>query len=81
MEYSIPARVLKTAMGLLNAIGAVGFVARAEFKGLVLIFMLVLGGPVASRAIASAAHSIGISLARSTRDDVDRAQNAAPFDP
>ncbi len=50
-------------------------------KGLVLIFMLVLGGPVASHAIASAAHTIGIPLARTTRDDLAVVQDAAPFDP
>jgi len=50
-------------------------------KGLVLIFMLVLGGPVASHAIASAAHSIGIPLARSPRDDLDSVQHATPSDP
>ena len=50
-------------------------------KGLVLIFMLVLGGPVASHAIASAAHSIGIPLVRSTRDDLDGVQHAKPSDP
>jgi multicomponent Na+:H+ antiporter subunit G len=46
-------------------------------KGLVLIFMLALGGPVASHAIASAAHAIGIPLARSNRDDLAAAQDRA----
>jgi len=46
-------------------------------KGLVLIFMLVLGGPAASHSIASAAHAIGIPLERFTRDDLAAVQESA----
>ncbi len=39
-------------------------------KGLVLIALLVIGGPVTSHAIGSAAHRIGIPMKRSARDDL-----------
>ena len=39
-------------------------------KGLVLIVLLVIGGPVTSHAIASAAHRIGIPMKRAVRDDL-----------
>jgi len=39
-------------------------------KGLVLIFLLVIGGPVTSHAIGSAAHRIGIPMKHAIRDDL-----------
>ncbi len=39
-------------------------------KGLVLIGLLVAGGPVTSHAIGSAAHRIGIPMQRALRDDL-----------
>jgi len=44
-------------------------------KGLILIALLLLGGPAASHAIASAAYRIGIPMNRAIRDDLgERAQ-------
>jgi len=45
-------------------------------KGLILIVLLVIGGPVTSHAIGSAAHRIGIPMTRAIRDDL-AAQEAA----
>lgn len=42
-------------------------------KGLVLIFLLVMGGPATSHAIGSAAHRIGIPMVRPECDDMERA--------
>jgi multicomponent Na+:H+ antiporter subunit G len=39
-------------------------------KGLVLIALLVIGGPATSHAIGSAAHRIGIPLKQAIRDDL-----------
>jgi len=39
-------------------------------KGLVLIVLLVIGGPVTSHAIGSAAHRIGIPMKLAIRDDL-----------
>ncbi len=39
-------------------------------KGLVLIVLLVIGGPVTSHAIGSAAHRIGIPMKQAIRDDL-----------
>ena len=39
-------------------------------KGLVLIALLVIGGPVTSHAIGSAAHRIGIPMKGAIRDDL-----------
>jgi multicomponent Na+:H+ antiporter subunit G len=39
-------------------------------KGLVLIAMLLIAGPTASRAIASAAYRIGIPMKQAIRDDL-----------
>ena len=39
-------------------------------KGLVLIALLVIGGPVTSHAIGSAAHRVGIPMTRAIRDDL-----------
>lgn len=45
-------------------------------KGLVLIVLLVIGGPAASHAIGSAAHRIGIPLKRAIRDDLAHRERA-----
>ncbi|MEJ5198853.1 MAG: monovalent cation/H(+) antiporter subunit G [Anaerolineae bacterium] len=39
-------------------------------KGLVLIALLVIGGPTTSHAIGSAAHRIGIPMKQAIRDDL-----------
>ena len=41
-------------------------------KGLVLIFMLMITGPVTARAIGSAAYRIGIPMKGAIRDDLSR---------
>lgn len=41
-------------------------------KGLVLIALLVIGGPATAHAIGSAAHRIGIPLKGAIRDDLAR---------
>jgi multicomponent Na+:H+ antiporter subunit G len=41
-------------------------------KGLVLIFLLVIGGPATSHAIGSAAHRIGVLMVRPECDDLVR---------
>lgn len=45
-------------------------------KGLVLIVLLVIGGPVTSHAIGSAAHRIGIPMKRAIRDDLGALEQA-----
>ncbi len=45
-------------------------------KGLVLIVLLVIGGPATSHAIGSAAHRIGIPLQRAIRDDLSARERA-----
>jgi multicomponent Na+:H+ antiporter subunit G len=40
-------------------------------KGLVLIVLLILGGPVTSHALGSAAHRLGIPLRQAWRDDLE----------
>ena len=50
-------------------------------KGLVLIALLIIGGPVTSHAIGSAAHRIGIPMKRAIRDDLTlKEQLAAEHD-
>jgi multicomponent Na+:H+ antiporter subunit G len=46
-------------------------------KGLVLIVLLVIGGPVTSHAIGSAAHRIGIPMKRAICDDLARLEGDA----
>ncbi len=45
-------------------------------KGLVLILMLVISGPVASHAIASAAYRSGIPLKNAIQDDLNQIINS-----
>ena len=49
-------------------------------KGLVLIVLLVIGGPVTSHAIGSAAHRIGIPMKRAIRDDLAAIEQTSPED-
>lgn len=49
-------------------------------KGLVLIVLLVIGGPVTSHAIGSAAHRIGIPMKRAIRDDLAAIEQTSPKD-
>lgn len=49
-------------------------------KGLVLIVLLVIGGPVTSHAIGSAAHRIGIPMKRAIRDDLAAIEQTPPKD-
>lgn len=46
-------------------------------KGLVLIVLLVIGGPVTSHAIGSAAHRTGIPMKRAICDDLARLEGDA----
>lgn len=45
-------------------------------KGLILIVLLVIGGPATSHAIGSAAHRIGIPLKQAIRDDLAALEQA-----
>lgn len=44
-------------------------------KGLVLIVLLILGGPATSHALGSAAHRLGIPLRQALRDDLQALEN------
>jgi multicomponent Na+:H+ antiporter subunit G len=46
-------------------------------KGLILIVLLVIGGPVTSHAIGSAAHRIGIPMKDAIRDDLAETEDRA----
>lgn len=45
-------------------------------KGLVLIVLLILGGPATSHALGSAAHRLGIPLRQALRDDLQALENS-----
>lgn len=47
-------------------------------KALILIVLLIVGGPVASHAMASAAYRIGIPLKQAQRDDLAQAAQRHP---
>jgi multicomponent Na+:H+ antiporter subunit G len=49
---------------------AVAYTPLGWGKGLVLIFFLLLAGPVVSHAISSAAYRLGVPLKRAARDDL-----------
>ena len=49
-------------------------------KGLLLIVLLVIGGPVTSHAIGSAAHRIGIPMKGAIRDDLALSEHARASD-
>jgi multicomponent Na+:H+ antiporter subunit G len=49
-------------------------------KGLLLIFLMVIAGPVVSHAISSAAYRLGIPMKRVVRDDLANNSRAAATD-
>jgi multicomponent Na+:H+ antiporter subunit G len=55
---------------VLLLLGAVAWTPLGLGKGLVLIALLLLAGPVTAHALASAAYRAGIPLQRSIRDDL-----------
>lgn len=57
---------------VLVLVGAVLWTPLSVGKGLVLIGLLLLTGPVTAHALASAAYRIGIPFAQSIRDDLAR---------
>ncbi len=54
----------------LLAIAVIALVPNAFGKGLLLIVLLIIAGPVVSHAIASAAYRLGVPLQRAMRDDL-----------
>jgi multicomponent Na+:H+ antiporter subunit G len=65
------------ATGKVSALGAsfLVFAAIAAtdltiWKGFILIFLLLLGSPVVSHVIASAAYKAGVPMAKAQRDDL-----------
>lgn len=63
-------------VGLL--LGAVAWTPLGLGKGLVLIFFLLVAGPVTAHSLASAAYRIGIRPITTGRDDLTRDLEAAP---
>jgi multicomponent Na+:H+ antiporter subunit G len=57
---------------VLLLVAAVAWTPLGWSKGLVLIGLLLLSGPVVAHALASAAYRIGIPMAGSIRDDLAR---------
>lgn len=55
---------------VLLLLAAVALTPLGFWRGLVLIFLLLLTGPVASHAMSSAAYRIGILLKTAVRDDL-----------
>lgn len=62
---------------VLLLLGAVAWTPLGLGKGLVLIALLLLAGPVAAHALASAAYRIGIPLRQPIRDDLGRVRETA----
>ncbi len=58
---------------VLLLLGAVAWTPLGLGKGLVLIALLLLAGPVTAHALASAAYRIGIPQSQSLRDDLAQA--------
>jgi multicomponent Na+:H+ antiporter subunit G len=58
---------------VLLLLGAVAWTPLGLGKGLVLIALLLLAGPVTAHALASAAYRIGIPQAQALRDDLAQA--------
>ena len=58
---------------VLLLIGAVAWTPLGLGKGLVLIALLLLAGPVTAHALGSAAYRVGIPLTQAIRDDLARA--------
>jgi multicomponent Na+:H+ antiporter subunit G len=66
---------------VLLLVGAVAWTPVGVGKGLVLIALLLLAGPVTAHAMASAAYRIGIPLRQAIRDDLARtADQIEPID-
>lgn len=55
---------------VLLLVGAMAWTPLALGKGLVLIALLLVAGPVTAHSLASAAYRIGIPLRRAIRDDL-----------
>jgi multicomponent Na+:H+ antiporter subunit G len=58
---------------VLLLLGAVAWTPLGLGKGLVLIALLLLSGPVMAHALASAAYRVGIPLRQAIRDDLTQA--------
>jgi multicomponent Na+:H+ antiporter subunit G len=58
---------------VLLLVGAVAWTSLSLGKGLVLIALLLLAGPVTAHALASAAYRVGIPQNKSFRDDLSQA--------
>jgi multicomponent Na+:H+ antiporter subunit G len=58
---------------VLLLVGAVVWTPLGMGRGLVLIALLLLAGPVMAHALASAAYRVGIPLRQAIRDDLARA--------
>ena len=57
---------------VLLLLGAVAWTPLGLGKGLVLVALLLLAGPVTAHALASAAYRVGIPLRQAIRDDLAR---------
>jgi len=66
---------------VLLLVAAVVLTPGAIGKGLILMALLVLAGPVTSHAIGSAAYRMGIPLKRSAVDELARSSRPAEADP
>jgi multicomponent Na+:H+ antiporter subunit G len=62
---------------VLLLLGAVAWTPLGLGKGLVLIALLLLAGPVTAHALASAAYRVGFPLRRAIRDDLAQAAQTA----
>ena len=62
---------------VLLLLGAVAWTPLGLGKGLVLIALLLLAGPVTAHALASAAYRVGIPLRRAIRDDLGQATTSS----
>jgi multicomponent Na+:H+ antiporter subunit G len=63
---------------VLLLLGAVAWTPLGMGKGLVLVALLLLAGPVTAHALASAAYRIGIPLGKPIREDLARALEQTP---
>jgi multicomponent Na+:H+ antiporter subunit G len=62
---------------VLLLLGAVAWTPVGLGKGLVLVALLLLAGPVTAHALASAAYRVGIPLRQAIRDDLARVAKAS----
>ena len=73
--FGDPDQVTVTVRGTsLTATAAVGRTPLSWGKGLVLIALLMIAGPVVSHTLGSAAYRIGIPLKQAVRDDLSTRQ-------